>query len=282
MPPIRTLDGANPVPVCVTAQRLMSFVRARNPRLTSRFDGIASVYQAQGDALGVRWDYAFFHMLVQTNNLSFEDGNGADRSVRPEQNNFAGLGAVGPSDSGEAFPDIATGVQAHLEHILIYSGQAIDIPVAERTEKVQAWGVLDGWLQSIDGPVTYRDLALRWFPFAPAYADKLATVGATFYAQHCPGVAAVPVAFRNRSVGRIAETEVAAEISTGWYQTDARSRARPREGVGASGRGPARNAPVPQAARSAGPAITPPVPQLVVPGRGVQIASVGGGSGSSS
>ena len=43
--------------------------------------------------------------------------------MKPEQNNFAGLGATGGGESGESFKDIETGVRGHIEHLLLYAGR---------------------------------------------------------------------------------------------------------------------------------------------------------------
>ena len=52
-------------------------------------------------------------MLHETSDLSFKK---LQRAVKPEQNNFAGLGAVGDTEMGERFRDVSTGARAHLEH----------------------------------------------------------------------------------------------------------------------------------------------------------------------
>jgi len=184
MPPIRTSSG-NTVPACVTPQRLKSFLALRNRALDPRFERIADTYRVVGEAYGVRWDYAFFQMLVETNNLSFARWDGSPAEIAPQQNNFAGLGAVGDGTPGEAFDDIASGVEAHIQHILIYAGMRIANPVAERTRKVLEWQVLNDWLDTFDRPINFRDLALRWSPFNDQYANTIEAVGDLFYTRFC-------------------------------------------------------------------------------------------------
>ena len=41
--------------------------------------------------------------------------------VKPEQNNFCGLGATGPGNTGASFPDKRTGVEAHIQHLYAYA-----------------------------------------------------------------------------------------------------------------------------------------------------------------
>ncbi len=59
----------NPVPACVTPDRLMAFLSARNPKLAPRFANIAKLYKHWGEAWRVRWDYAVFQMAIETNYL---------------------------------------------------------------------------------------------------------------------------------------------------------------------------------------------------------------------
>jgi len=110
------LSASNKVPQCATPGRLMAYLQSRNPRLDARFEGIATQYMRHGEALGIRWDIAFFQMILETGALRF----GGD--VRPAQNNFAGLGASGGGAHGESFADVSTGVKAHLQHLLMYAG----------------------------------------------------------------------------------------------------------------------------------------------------------------
>ena len=53
---------------------------------------------------------------------------------------------------------MSTGVRAHLEHLLIYAGERVEKPVAERTRKVQEWGVLKSWQKNVRTPITFEHL----------------------------------------------------------------------------------------------------------------------------
>jgi hypothetical protein len=98
-------------------------------------------YMRSGEKLGVRWHFAFYQMILETGSLKFHNGRRAG-DVKPTQNNFAGLGATGGGEPGESFKDIPTGVRAHLVHLLLYAGEKLENPIADRTRKVQEWGVL--------------------------------------------------------------------------------------------------------------------------------------------
>ena len=93
LPDIRT-SPQNLVPECATPGRLMEYLRSRNPDLQPRFDGVASEYMRQGEMLGVRWDFAFYQMILETGSLSYRRANRSG-DVKAAQNNFAGLGATG-------------------------------------------------------------------------------------------------------------------------------------------------------------------------------------------
>ncbi|MBU2531809.1 MAG: glucosaminidase domain-containing protein [Alphaproteobacteria bacterium] len=185
--PIVQLDEKNTVPACVTPARLMAFLKSRNPRLDRRYRNIAEYYARHGEDVGVRWDVGFFQMMVETANLTFRRPDGARGDVVPDDNNFAGLGAVGDGQPGEMFPSIEQGVRAHLEHVLIYAGVAVPDPVADRTRKVQKWGVLASWQQGFTRPITFTDLALRWAPHTTRYAESIRKLTASFATYYCDG-----------------------------------------------------------------------------------------------
>jgi hypothetical protein len=182
-PPIRTAAD-NQMPTCATPGRMMALLKTRNIGLDTRFDTIATEYMRHGEALGVRWDYAFFQMIVETGALSFKNGN-RQGDVRPEQYNFAGLGATGNGERGERFPDVATGARAHLEHLMLYAGAPVATPVAERTRKVAEWGVLTSWQKAFKKPITFQDLAKKWAPGTGSYASMIDSVADQFYDEFC-------------------------------------------------------------------------------------------------
>ena len=195
----------NAVPECATPGRLMAYMKLRNPQLDSRYDSIATEYMRYGEALGLRWDFAFYQMIVETGALSYWRGN-RHGDVKPSQNNFAGLGATGRGEPGESFPDVATGVRAHLEHLLLYAGRPVDSPVAQRTRNVREWGVLDNWHKTFTRPITFGDMAAKWAPGTRTYVSMLKTVADRFHAEVCndPDPRPELVHAARGSVGRVA------------------------------------------------------------------------------
>ncbi|HVX36976.1 MAG TPA: glucosaminidase domain-containing protein [Hyphomicrobium sp.] len=178
LPQVR-MTKTNTVPACATPGRLMAFLTSRNHNIDERFSTIAADYMRIGDELKIRWDIAFFQMMLETGNLTFKG------DVQASQNNFAGLGATGRHVPGESFPDVATGVKAHLQHLLLYAGVHLDNPVAERTRKVQEWGVLTDWQKSIKGPINYEQLAKQWAPSSRRYARDISGIAEAFYGSPC-------------------------------------------------------------------------------------------------
>jgi hypothetical protein len=183
LPEIKT-SAKNVVPVCATPGRLMTYLKSRNGTLDKRFEKIAIEYMRSGEELGMRWDYAFFQMINETGALSFKNGN-RHGDVNAGQNNFAGLGATGNGERGESFKDVASGVKAHLQHVMLYAGSPVENPVAERTRKVREWGILTSWQKGFKRPITFADLAAKWAPNTRSYGDTLESIADKFYDETC-------------------------------------------------------------------------------------------------
>lgn len=211
LPQIRTSER-NAVPECATPGRLTAYLKARNAALDPRFDKIAVEYMRHGEDLNLRWDYAFFQMLVETGYLTFMRDGHRPGLVKPSQNNFAGLGAVGKGQPGEAFDDMSTGVRAHLQHVLMYTGDQVQNPVAERTRKVMEWGVLTSWQKTIKGPMTYAHLAQQWAK-NKGYADTIGTVGERFFEQFCNKPDPYPDFVREARAGRGVKSRMPVETA---------------------------------------------------------------------
>jgi len=190
--------AANPVPACVKPAALMDFVAARNASqkparlIDPRFAHIADLYQRFGrcvarppeKCVAVRWDYAFFQMLIETNYLTFRRPDGDPASVTPQDNNFAGVGATVSGRPGERFKDVATGVLAHLQHVLMYSTTRIPDPVARRTRQVQ--DDVQAIMRRLDRPVTFADLAREWTGTAKnRYGAEMQAIAEKYAALFC-------------------------------------------------------------------------------------------------
>lgn len=75
---------------------------------------IARLYIAEATQEGINHDIAFAQMCHETNFLRY--GN----QVKSWQHNYCGLGATDDGRSGISFPDAATGVRAHIQHLKAY------------------------------------------------------------------------------------------------------------------------------------------------------------------
>ena len=190
----------NAVPQCVRPAALMDFVAARNaqrspPRaIDPRFNQIATLYRQIGQCVArppehcvaVRWDYAFFQMLIETNYLTFHRPDGAPAGVPASDNNFAGVGAAVPGKPGEHFNDAASGVLAHLQHVLMYSNTRIPLPVAKRTRQVQ--DEVQSIMRRLHRPVTYADLAREWTGIGKSsYAEMMVRLAERYSERFCRG-----------------------------------------------------------------------------------------------
>ena len=191
-PEIR-LTAENTVPKCVTSDRLMQFMQSQNAGLEPKFSSIANDYKKHGEALRIRWDFAFYQMLLETNYLKFRRGDGKPGDVRSTQNNFAGIGATGNGVHGDSYPDVSTGVLAQMQHLVAYSGEKVESPVGARTREVQ-----DGIISQskrLGRPVRFGDLTRRWAADSQ-YARSIVSVAERFRSAHCNGAEAAetPVA----------------------------------------------------------------------------------------
>ncbi len=202
LPAIRATTS-NAVPECATPGRLMAFLRSRNPSLNPRYNEIAVAYMRHGEDLGLRWDISFAQMLVETDSLRYTG------DVHPKQNNFAGLGATGGGARGESFKNVSSGVRAHLEHTLMYTGTHVDNPVADRTRKVQSWGILTKWQNRIKGPMTFKHLTAKWSPGDRGYPRDISTIADIFYSRFCNIEDPNPELLAKARGGRNPSTEVA-------------------------------------------------------------------------
>jgi hypothetical protein len=183
-PPEIRLSATNSVPACVTPERLMAFLKSRNPALNPRYKGLAAYYKQHGETWRVRWDYAFFQMAVETNFLTYRRPDGRMGDVDPKQNNFAGIGTTGGGVPGDSFPDVKTGVLAQIQHLVVYSGETVAAPVAPRTQLKQDHILLKS--RELNRPVRFSDLARRWAA-DPKYGQSIEWAAESFRAEHCRG-----------------------------------------------------------------------------------------------
>lgn len=94
----------------------------------------------------------------------------------------------------------------------MYSGEKIDAPVAERTQKVIEWRVLDDWRASIKGPMTFAQLAQKWAN-NKTYADGIATHAEIFATHFCNTADPAPELLAEARPGRPESKPAVAAVS---------------------------------------------------------------------
>lgn len=99
-----------------TKSQLTGFILSNNPKLDKHFvSRIIDAYITDCAIEGINHDIAFSQMCLETGFLRF---NG---SVKAEQYNFCGLGAVGKENTGLSFESIEIGIRAHIQHLKAYA-----------------------------------------------------------------------------------------------------------------------------------------------------------------
>jgi hypothetical protein len=97
------------------------FLSRSNPSFSLlRAEAIAGLYMREAGEEGVNADVAFVQMCLETGYMKFGG------TVKPEQNNFCGLGTVSADVPGESFATPREGIRAHIQHLKAY-GSTLDL-----------------------------------------------------------------------------------------------------------------------------------------------------------
>lgn len=103
-------------PGTLTADDLRTWWQASRgvqpPRLGAPIDDVIALYLTEGGAEGVRGDWAFAQAILETGYFT-----NTDTAI----NNFAGIAHYDHATSGMAFPDVTTGVRAHVQLLRKYA-----------------------------------------------------------------------------------------------------------------------------------------------------------------
>ena len=95
--------------------QLVEFFVSKNPSCDiKKVKRLASYYVEQGKFEGINSDVAWVQMCLETGFLKF------GLLVKPEMNNFCGLGAIDKNNPGLAFATEKEGVIAHIQHLHAY------------------------------------------------------------------------------------------------------------------------------------------------------------------
>ncbi|MDR2375086.1 MAG: glucosaminidase domain-containing protein [Treponema sp.] len=101
----------------VTGQTdLSAFLLDNNPGADPLFaEELAALYLEESAIEGINHDIAFAQMCLETGFLRYGG------LVKPEWNNFCGLGSLNADYPGESFPSPQIGVRAHIQHLKAYA-----------------------------------------------------------------------------------------------------------------------------------------------------------------
>lgn len=100
---------------CTTEVQLMMFLRSNNEKALISFPDLAKLYREEATIEGVNYDIAFSQMCLETNFLRFGE------EIRPTQNNFGGLAALGGDTDSPFFTSARLGIRAHIQHLKAYA-----------------------------------------------------------------------------------------------------------------------------------------------------------------
>ena len=78
---------------------------------------LAQIYIEEAKQEGVNHDIAFAQMCHETGFMKYTG------SVKPDQNNFCGLGATDEFECGDKFSSVRIGIRAHIQHLKAYADQ---------------------------------------------------------------------------------------------------------------------------------------------------------------
>lgn len=100
-----------------TPEQMVDYIRKKNPKpkLTCSLEQLVAAYYEEAGRENIRPDVALCQAIKETG--FFRYGN----DVKPAQNNFCGLGAVGKRAGGASFATAQLGVRAHIQHIMAYA-----------------------------------------------------------------------------------------------------------------------------------------------------------------
>jgi N-acetylmuramoyl-L-alanine amidase len=95
----------------LSPEHMNQYVKQINPNAIE----LGYYYLEFGEYYGIRGDIAFAQAMHETDFLRFTG------TVKPNQNNFCGLGTTGPDNPGASFDTPSDGVLAHIQHLFAYA-----------------------------------------------------------------------------------------------------------------------------------------------------------------
>ncbi|MGH2783437.1 MAG: D-alanyl-D-alanine carboxypeptidase family protein, partial [Thermoleophilaceae bacterium] len=177
--------------------------RGQPPQLGAPIDEVIALYLDEGEAEGVRGDLALAQAIHET---------GWFTSTDTSRNNFAGIAHPDGARVGQAFPDVATGVRAHIQLLKKFAASnntqltRPDVAPAAAA-RAQTWGELAGtWASSTD----------HWTGIAAIYDSMRTRTGAQTSTNsatcHAAGPGAEPAGQLVEVQGIVVDASIAADL----------------------------------------------------------------------
>ena len=140
-----------------TVEQCNQYIRKVNPNAPD----IVPLYKKYGELLGIKWGYAVAQAIKETGYFRYTG------DVKPEQNNYAGMGAVGGGAKGAVFMTPEQGVIAHLQHLFAYaSTQSLPMPIVDPRFSLVSKGACQTW-ESLNG---------RWAVPGVGYGEDIVSI----------------------------------------------------------------------------------------------------------
>lgn len=133
------------------------------PRINCTVDELAMLYLDIGTSEGVRGDMAFAQAIKETGYWRFGG------QVLPEQNNYAGLGAINnaPIGKGATFKTPTEGIRAHIQHLKAYASKAnLNTPLVDPRFSLVSRGIAPNW----------EDLNGKWAVPGINYGEQIVAI----------------------------------------------------------------------------------------------------------
>lgn len=134
-----------------------------NPKINCSVDELTKLYLDIGVLEGVRGDLAFAQAIKETGYWRFGG------QVLPEQNNYAGLGAVNnaPIGKGASFKTPAEGILAQIQHLKAYASlDNLKTPLVDPRFSLVSRGRAPNW----------EDLSGKWAVPGINYGQQIVTI----------------------------------------------------------------------------------------------------------
>ena len=153
-----------------TQAQMLRYLLKRNPKpkLKCTPKQIVQIYYDEAIREGIRPDVALCQAFKETGFFNY----GGD--VKPNQNNYCGLGATGNKEPGHTFESPQVGARAHIQHLLAYTSTRLPkIPIVDprytllKNNRKDVFGKITRWVElngvwAVPGTTYGQDIIKLW------------------------------------------------------------------------------------------------------------------------